>query len=501
MVRRLVACAVAFGLLRYCGVLTNGFLYPALASGFGLGREIATAVGAAINLCVALIAFYRPKLLRTRALVGGIACFYGAALVCAVVWSAYGLDGVLAASAVFRAGGQALCYIMFAFCLFKLESPKQVGLAISVGFLVSCALSLTVPLVSGLVAAVAIACVVPVAVALWALPASRDLLSIVRAGDPVLDLELADPNAFIPVSHAFFICAFLFSTANGFALSFNEVDAAPMPLRFEAPLLLLLIAYVGMARGRKREDFLFSLSFMLVIAGFLATPFSSETTYTATSGTLLRFGSECFEVLIWVALVQIGRRNVYGFISSVGVARFFMNAGTIVGVALGRLTNGYVGDSAFMATVFANAMVLVFFGFLWFGFRTFSFADTIQGVTAVSHPVSEDDATDEVPSADEAAAREEEPEQPVEQEEQHDGSMDIDERCALISEKCGLTPRESEIFVMMAHGRNGRYIQDYYTISRNTAKSHIKHIYSKLDVHSHQELIDLAEGKTELDFE
>ncbi|MCR5582478.1 MAG: LuxR family transcriptional regulator, partial [Eggerthellaceae bacterium] len=31
------------------------------------------------------------------------------------------------------------------------------------------------------------------------------------------------------------------------------------------------------------------------------------------------------------------------------------------------------------------------------------------------------------------------------------------------------------------------------TISRNTAKSHIKHVYSKLGVHSHQELIDLAE--------
>ena len=36
-------------------------------------------------------------------------------------------------------------------------------------------------------------------------------------------------------------------------------------------------------------------------------------------------------------------------------------------------------------------------------------------------------------------------------------------------------------------------------ISRNTTKSHIKNIYGKLDVHSHQELIDLVEGQTQLD--
>ena len=48
------------------------------------------------------------------------------------------------------------------------------------------------------------------------------------------------------------------------------------------------------------------------------------------------------------------------------------------------------------------------------------------------------------------------------------------------------------MFVLLAHGRNGRYIMDHLIISRNTAKSHIKHIYTKLGVHSHQELIDLA---------
>lgn len=46
---------------------------------------------------------------------------------------------------------------------------------------------------------------------------------------------------------------------------------------------------------------------------------------------------------------------------------------------------------------------------------------------------------------------------------------------------------------MLARGRNGQYVMDHYVISRNTVKSHVKHIYAKLGVHSQQELIDLVE--------
>lgn len=64
-------------------------------------------------------------------------------------------------------------------------------------------------------------------------------------------------------------------------------------------------------------------------------------------------------------------------------------------------------------------------------------------------------------------------------------------------EQHGLAPREREIFAMLAKGRNGRCIMEHYVISRNTVKSHIKHIYSKLDAHSQQELIDMVESELE----
>ncbi len=55
-----------------------------------------------------------------------------------------------------------------------------------------------------------------------------------------------------------------------------------------------------------------------------------------------------------------------------------------------------------------------------------------------------------------------------------------------------LTPRETEVFGLLAHGRSIPYVRDALIISRDTAATHAKHIYAKLDVHSRQELIDLV---------
>ena len=71
----------------------------------------------------------------------------------------------------------------------------------------------------------------------------------------------------------------------------------------------------------------------------------------------------------------------------------------------------------------------------------------------------------------------------------------IDMRCAELVGAHSLTPREAEVLALLARGRNAAYIQESLTLSRNTVKSYVARVYSKLDVHSHQELIDLVEEK------
>jgi DNA-binding CsgD family transcriptional regulator len=65
--------------------------------------------------------------------------------------------------------------------------------------------------------------------------------------------------------------------------------------------------------------------------------------------------------------------------------------------------------------------------------------------------------------------------------------------CSQIAKRCGLSDREHEVLVLLGKGRTIDFIANDLSISFNTAKSHIRHVYTKLGVHSRQELIDIIE--------
>ena len=68
----------------------------------------------------------------------------------------------------------------------------------------------------------------------------------------------------------------------------------------------------------------------------------------------------------------------------------------------------------------------------------------------------------------------------------------IDERCDAIAAERNLTPRELEVMKMLCKGRTKSYIAETLYLTENTVRSHTKHLYTKLDVHSKQELMDLV---------
>ena len=72
----------------------------------------------------------------------------------------------------------------------------------------------------------------------------------------------------------------------------------------------------------------------------------------------------------------------------------------------------------------------------------------------------------------------------------------LDERCDLVAVQTGLTPRESEIFKLLAAGRSQSIIAERLGITEGTAHVHIVHVYRKLGVHGQQELISMAESAT-----
>ena len=67
----------------------------------------------------------------------------------------------------------------------------------------------------------------------------------------------------------------------------------------------------------------------------------------------------------------------------------------------------------------------------------------------------------------------------------------IDEGCERLGSQRGLTAREVEVLQLLCKGRSKSYIAESLFISENTVRSHSKHIYAKLDVHSKQDILDL----------
>lgn len=65
--------------------------------------------------------------------------------------------------------------------------------------------------------------------------------------------------------------------------------------------------------------------------------------------------------------------------------------------------------------------------------------------------------------------------------------------CTSVIEQAGLSPRQAEIFMFLAKGRNAAFIEEELVVSYHTVKAHIYRIYQKLDVHSQQELINKVE--------
>jgi DNA-binding CsgD family transcriptional regulator len=73
-------------------------------------------------------------------------------------------------------------------------------------------------------------------------------------------------------------------------------------------------------------------------------------------------------------------------------------------------------------------------------------------------------------------------------------SMKTQKAAQFLTERFSLSKREAEILVFLIRGRTAKHIAEQLIISPETAKTHIKRIYSKMNIHNQQELISMAES-------
>ena len=144
------------------------------------------------------------------------------------------------------------------------------------------------------------------------------------------------------------------------------------------------------------------------------------------------------------------------------------------GIALGTWGGVFANVLAFdrveSVSVFVAGVVFVFCAYNFLFARRFSFDAAAEGLA----PLHEAPAVTE-PSEEHAPA--------------------IERSCEAVAARCQLTARELDVLLLLARGRNAAYIQEELGLTRSTAKSYVADVYRKLDVHSHQELIDVVEGR------
>lgn len=69
----------------------------------------------------------------------------------------------------------------------------------------------------------------------------------------------------------------------------------------------------------------------------------------------------------------------------------------------------------------------------------------------------------------------------------------IHRRCDELSASHGLSPREREVLYYLGRGYNHGYVAEKLYISENTVRTHVRHIYTKLEISSREELLSMID--------
>ena len=490
----LVLCVIAFAVVSSVGGVLNGSLYARVAEYCGIARELSTLTTCVLYLALFFVATRKPSLLDRRLLtVTALGCAVTAMLVLEfALMLGHGPASVV--GFVFSSTASAWGTILLVCALGSLRSPMAALMGVMLGAALGEVARVLHPEVPYEVGIVEVTACYALVIVLMYRPAGKKLDGIACGSAPA-SLELANPESFLGPSHALFLCALLFNVATGYGLTLNEVAHAPASVDVSALVLVGVAAYMLLAGGKGKEDARFSFAVLLVVAGFIVAPFTFVTG-ASSANALLRIGVRCFDMLVWLVVLAVGRRNAFALLPTFALVRSMAALGTDVGAVAGHTTNDIVGTNSDAAMLIAEVVLFAFVAFLWLGFRKFSFTDTIQGVVGVSAPTTADVPERAHGDGAASAAVANAPmldANPSEGAAMPPASPSIEERCFALGTARGLTERETEIFAMLARGRNGQFVMDHYVVSRNTVKSHVKHIYAKLDVHSQQELIDLVE--------
>lgn len=503
---------VALALLQIASMVLNTAVFPDVASISPISREISTFCGAAFSVVVALTAYFRPALMRERALSAILIALLAASLVLLCIGVQEANPLLIAVGSPFGGIGMVWFSVLVGVALSKLDRNSAITV-IPLAFVIGYGIQLAIAQAGGLgtVAGAAVYFAAIVSAYLLIAPLIEDQIAAIRQIEAPTVLDTTNPSSFLPFSSLVFVTILLFNAACGFQATLPGEGLPPFELwlSFLPVILVLLLALAG--RGRHLSaDSLETASALLVLAGFLLVPltlFPSGPLGFAerAPALLLRSGSDCFSVLTYFIIASVGMRNPLGAFTTSASAMAAAWVGIGCGAAAMTGLQTLAAHNPEWLILGSQLAAFAFTAYIFAGLKSFSFEAAIIGVvppwpgasTRTRAGISEaaDGAPVAAPDTTPAAESSRTPGKP--RSSHGEATAPEDERflkaCADIARKYGLTSREEDVLRLLARGRTGPVIQERLVVSHNTVKSHVRHIYAKMEVHSQQQLMDIVD--------
>lgn len=228
----------------------------------------------------------------------------------------------------------------------------------------------------------------------------------------------------------------------------HVMDGSEMLVSVLGPLVFLVIVAITFARLRN-ENVVSRLFVALVVILGCIVLFDEETMALAgfpqSAIDVLLSATELYSHhLFWIVAVFAVRTVDWHPYRLAALTELSMSA---VAFAFGLMLQGFTGIGRFLVNGVLYAVVVIALALLW----------RMRGIVI------------EAPKP-----------------------ADVGDACSQIAAKAGLTPREAQVFALLAQGRSRVFIQEELGLSDSTIKAHTSHVYQKLGIHSKQELISLV---------
>ncbi len=257
--------------------------------------------------------------------------------------------------------------------------------------------------------------------------------------------------------------------------------------------ILIIIATVAASRDESHWDSIFRVVIPIVATAIFCVPLLQSELHSLACFVIVS-GFICFEALVWIFFSDLAQEFRLSPIYVFGIGRGMVFLGYIAAFAFFRLPLSGTSSEPLLSLQASFLLMLV----LVIGYALLPRKRDIRRLIAPIHP--ERDNTDHIreevvgellPPLHEGGL--EAHSELLESEENVHVKGRFHMKCEEIADRYLLSRRETEVMFLLAKGHNAAYIQDKLCISKSTAKTHINHIYRKLDIHTQQELLNMME--------